>query len=101
MAHPKWVRKVFSERDFDTLNSFYAAFPDLQIGVHRRFWSQAIKTGTPWSNASGYAKPEMDAIIDAIQTEGDASRRVSLIHQLQRLAQADLPSITLLELTRK
>lgn len=95
---PTFLRKVFSERDFDTLNSFYAAFPDPQIGVHRRFSTEAIKTGTPWSNASGYSKPETDAIINAIQTEGDIARRVELIHQLQRVAQADLPSITLLEL---
>jgi peptide/nickel transport system substrate-binding protein len=95
---PTFLRKVFTERDFDTLNSFYAAFPDPQIGVHRRFWSEAIKTGTPWSNASGYSKPETDAIINGIQTEGDVARRTELIHQLQRVAQTDLPSITLLEL---
>jgi peptide/nickel transport system substrate-binding protein len=95
---PTFLRKVFTERDFDTLNSFYAAFPDPQIGVHRRFSSEAIKTGTPWSNASGYSRPETDALIGAIQTEGDVARRVALIHQLQQVAQTDLPSITLLEL---
>jgi peptide/nickel transport system substrate-binding protein len=95
---PTFLRKVFTERDFDTLNSFYAAFPDPQIGVHRRFSSEAIKTGTPWSNASGYSKPETDALIGAIQSEGDTARRTALIHQLQQVAQTDLPSITLLEL---
>lgn len=95
---PTFLRKVFTDRDFDTLNSFYAAFADPQIGVHRRFSSQAIKTGTPWSNASGYSSPKTDAIIAGIQSEGDAQRRRGLIHDLQRAAQEDLPSITLLEL---
>jgi len=95
---PTFLRKVFTDNDFDTLNSFYAAYSDPQIGVHRRFWSQAIKKGTPWSNASGYASEKADALIEAIQTEGDEKRRQSHIHALQRLAQADLPSITLLEL---
>ena len=94
---PTFLRKVFTDNDFDTLNSFYAAYSDPQIGVHRRFWSQAIKKGTPWSNASGYASAKADALIDAIQTEGDPKRRQAHIHALQQLAQADLPSITLLE----
>lgn len=95
---PTFLRKVFTDRDFDTLNSFYAAFADPQIGVHRRFSTEAIKTGTPWSNASGYSSPKTDAIIAAIQSEGDPERRQALIHDLQRAAQEDLPSITLLEL---
>jgi len=95
---PSFLRKVFTDRDFDTLNSFYAAFPDPQIGVIRRFWSQAIKKGTPWSNGSGYSTPAMDAVIDGILTEGDVEKRRAHIHRLQQIAQADLPSITLLEL---
>jgi peptide/nickel transport system substrate-binding protein len=95
---PTFLRQVFTEHDFDTMNSFYAAFPDPQIGVIRRFWTQAIKPGTPWSNGSGYSSPAMDAIVETIQTEGDPARRQIAIHQLQQLAQTDLPSITLLEL---
>ena len=95
---PTFLRKIFTERDFDTMNSFYAAFADPQIGVHRRFSTEAIKTGTPWSNASGYSTPEADALIGRIQTEGDIAARQQLIYSLQRLAQTDLPSITLLEL---
>lgn len=95
---PTFLRKVFTERDFDTMNSFYAAFADPQIGVHRRFSTEAIKTGTPWSNATGYSTPEADTLIGQIQTEGDIAARQQLIYSLQRLAQTDLPSITLLEL---
>ena len=94
---PTFLRKVFTDNDFDTLNSFYAAYSDPQIGVHRRFWSKAIKKGTPWSNASGYSNEKADALIDTIQTEGDVVKRRQAIHALQRLAQTDLPSITLLE----
>jgi peptide/nickel transport system substrate-binding protein len=94
---PTFLRNVFTDNDFDTLNSFYAAYSDPQIGVHRRFWSKAIKKGTPWSNASGYSSEKADALIEAIQSEGDVRRRREQIFALQRLAQADLPSITLLE----
>ena len=95
---PTFLRVVFTDGDFDTFNSFYAAFSDPQIGVQRRFWSKAIKKGTPWGNGSGYANAEMDQIIEAIQTEGDPAARTQLIHRMQQKAQNDLPSLTLLEL---
>jgi len=94
---PTFLRAVFTDNDYDTLNSFYAAYADPQIGVVRRFWSQAIKKGTPWSNASGYSSPRMDAIIAGIQSEGDPEKRRAHVVALQQLAQVDLPSITLLE----
>lgn len=95
---PTFLRTIFTDHAFDTFKSFYAAFPDPQIGVHRRFWSEAIKPGTPWSNGSGYASAEADRLIGDIQLEGDRDRRQQLIFALQRLAQTDLPSISLLEL---
>ena len=95
---PTFLRIVFTDGEFDTTNSFYAAFSDPQIGVQRRFWSKAIKKGTPWGNGSGYADPEMDGIIEAMDAAPDAAERTQLVHRLQQKAQADLPSITLLEL---
>ncbi|KAF1042664.1 MAG: Periplasmic dipeptide transport protein [Herbaspirillum frisingense] len=95
---PTYLRKIFSDHDFDTMNSFYAAFADPQIGVHRRFWTKAIIPGAAWSNGSGYSSPEMDAIIEATHAEVDPAKRQKLIHQMQQLAQKDLPSISLLEL---
>ena len=95
---PTFLRIVFTDGEFDTTNSFYAAFSDPQIGVQRRFWSKAIKKGTPWGNGSGYADPEMDGIIEAMDAAPEAAERTQLVHRLQQKAQADLPSITLLEL---
>lgn len=95
---PTYLRKVYTERDFDTLNVFYAAFPDPQIGVVRRFWSQNIIKGAAWSNASGYRSSEMDAIIGRIQSSEEPKERRVAINELQVLAQKDLPSITLAEL---
>jgi ABC-type transport system substrate-binding protein len=41
----------------------------------------------------------MDTIIEGINTEPDAAKRAALVGQLQTLAQTDLPSLSLLELT--
>lgn len=50
-----------------------------------------------WSgqNATGYASPEMDAIIDRLEVELDPGKRQSLWAQLQRLYMGDLPVLPL------
>ena len=99
MDLPTYLRVIFTERNFDTQSAWYAAYPDPVIGVTRRYWSKAIKQGTPSSNASGYSSPAMDAVCEGMQTETDPTKRHALVRQLQELAQADLPSVNLLELT--
>ncbi|MEK6420841.1 MAG: ABC transporter substrate-binding protein [Burkholderia gladioli] len=95
---PSVIRKLYTERDFDTASMWYSAYPDPQIGVTRRFWSKNIKQGVPSSNASSYSNPEMDRIIEGIQDEGDVARRKVWIDRLQDFVQAEVPSINLLEL---
>jgi len=93
-----YLRRIFSDHDFDTMSAYYAAFSDPQVGVIRRFWSHAIQKGVAWGNASGYKSAQMDALVEGINTKPDPAKRVALVGQLQTLAQTDLPSISLLEL---
>jgi peptide/nickel transport system substrate-binding protein len=92
-----WITKISRERDFDTLSTFAASFADPQIGVYRRYWSKAKQTATGGNN-SGYVSAKADRLIEASLIEGDVERRRSLIHDLQRLVESELPSISLLEL---
>ncbi len=93
-----WLRTVFAERKFDTMTAYYAANADPQIGVHRRFWSKTFNRAS-WTNGSSYQNPEADRLIEASHVEGDPEKRAELIRQVQRIAQRDLPSITLLEVS--
>lgn len=92
------LRKLYTERDFDTMSCDYAPYADPQIGVVRRYWSKAIKDGVPWSNATQYADPKTDAVIEAIAREADPKRQ-EYIDELQRIAQTDLPSISLVAIS--
>ena len=92
-----WITKIAKERDFDTLSTFGASFADPQIGVYRRFWSKAKQTASGGNN-SAYVSAEMDALIEASLIEGEVDKRRQIIHDIQALAQKDLPSISLLEL---
>lgn len=50
-----------------------------------------------WSgqNYTGYVNPEVDALLNAIETELDAERRRALWHQLQAIYARDLPALPL------
>jgi peptide/nickel transport system substrate-binding protein len=93
-----FLRRVYTDYDFDLTNNFFYALPDPTLGVQRIYWSQNIKQGVPFSNASGYSSPEMDRIVEQIQVEHDESKRRELVHRLQFLAQEDLPVLDLFEI---
>ncbi len=93
-----FFRRVYTENDFDLSSTWIAAFADPQVGVHRLYWSKGINKGTPLTNASGYSSAETDAIIEASQIERDPAKRIEQFHQLQRIAQRDLPLLNLVEL---
>ncbi len=95
---PTFNRRAYLDYDFDTTTNWYSAFADPQLGVIRRYWSEAIKPGSVSSNSTGYSTPEMDAVIKGIRFESDPQRRKGFIDQLQIIAQRDLPSINLLEI---
>lgn len=94
---PQFMRRVYTDNDFDMIVSHRAGFGDPQIGVERLYWSKSILKGIPWSNGSGYSNPEMDSLIDQAHQAPDDQKRVELYKKLQRLAQQDLPNLTLME----
>ena len=95
---PSYLRRVFAEYEFDISSSWASSFSDPQIGVQRFFWSKTINKGTPWTNASGYANPAMDQVIEAAQRSADPAERSRLFGEMQRIAAEDLPNLPLIEL---
>jgi peptide/nickel transport system substrate-binding protein len=95
---PSYLRRVFTEYEFDISSSWASSFSDPQIGVQRLFWTKGINKGTPWTNASGYSNPEMDKVLEAAQREADPAKRAALYHETQRIAATDLPNLPLIEL---
>ena len=92
-----FLKRVYTDNDFDVTSNFFYALPDPTIGVQRIYWTKNIKKGVPFSNASGYSNPEMDKVIEDAQIEHDRKKRKDLIHRLQAIAQDDLPVLDLFE----
>lgn len=93
-----FLRRVYTDNNFDISSNFFYALPDPTLGVQRIYWSQNIKKGVPFSNSSGYINREMDDFIEQIQVEHDPAKRIALIHKLQVLAQEDLPVLDVFEM---
>jgi peptide/nickel transport system substrate-binding protein len=92
---PSWLRRIYTDNDFDLTSNTLSALPDPTLGVQRVYWSKNIVKGVPFSNSSGYANPEMDKVLEAAQSETDKEKRRALFHEMQKIAQRDLPVIDL------
>jgi peptide/nickel transport system substrate-binding protein len=88
-------RRLYTDYDFDFFTAYIATYADPQLAV---YWSKNIIKGVPFSNASHYANPEMDRLLEAVQVENDAGKRMQEFHQIQKIAARDLPIFPLLEL---
>ncbi|MDM0057668.1 ABC transporter substrate-binding protein [Variovorax fucosicus] len=94
---PQFMRRVYSQNDFDLIVTHRAGFGDPQIGTDRLYWSKTILKDVPWSNGSGYSSPAMDGLIEAAHEAPTEDRRIELYKKVQRQAQTDIPNFTLLE----
>ncbi|MDR2128230.1 MAG: ABC transporter substrate-binding protein [Burkholderiaceae bacterium] len=92
---PAYLKRVYTDRDFDfTVNPMSNLF-DPTVGVQRLYWSKNIKKGLPFSNGSGYSNPQVDHLFEAAAIEPDEKKRKALFDEVQRIIVRDLPDITL------
>ncbi len=90
---PSYIRRVYTERDFDFTNHWMVNTADPTLGVQRLYWSKNFKPGVPFSNGSGYSNPEVDRLLEGAQVATDPRKRAALFHEFQRKVVADLPAI--------
>lgn len=92
-----YLRRIYTDYDFDMTNTLFSTMPDPTLGVQRLYWSKNIVKGVPYSNASGYSNPEMDKLWEMAQIEADDEKRRQYFFKIQEIAQRDLPILDLFE----
>jgi peptide/nickel transport system substrate-binding protein len=92
-----FLRRIYTDYDFDMTNTNFTTMPDPTLGVQRLYWSKNIVKGVPYSNASGYSNPEMDKLWEMAQVEADEEKRRQCFFKIQEIAQRDLPILDLFE----
>lgn len=97
---PAYLKRVYTDRDFDFINNGMNTGPDPTIGAQRLYWSKNFIKGVPFSNGSGYNNPEVDLLLEASARETDPAKRVTQWHMIQKLISKDLPDIPILTALR-
>lgn len=92
-----FIRRIYTDRDFDlTINTLFLS-PDPYMGLQRiANPTQAIK-GTPFGNAGGYENAAATAKWQEAGREPNLEKRRALFQEVQRLLWRDLPILYLVE----
>lgn len=96
-----FVKRVYTDRDFEVIIAGGQMGPDPVIGTQRWYWSKSFKPGVAFSNGSHYSSPAADRALEAAQTEIDPAKRRAFYADFQRIVMTDLPRIPLYTLSRK
>jgi len=91
-----FVRRIYTDRAFDTILYSANAAPDPAISSQRFYWSKNFQPGVAFSNGSHYASAEADHLLETAQAESDPKERRALYVRFQQLVQTDLPTIPLI-----
>lgn len=92
---PTYIKRVYTDRDFDFANAWLPNYYDPTPGVARLFWSKNFKIGVPFSNGSHYVNPEVDRLLEAAAVEADRDKRIRYFRDFQHIAVRDLPNLEL------
>lgn len=93
-----WLKRIYTDWDYDfTANSTHN-HPDPSIGVQRVFHSGNINRGASYTNSMGYANKRVDELFEQAAVETDEGKRQRLFAEIQQNLRNDLPVIPLMEL---
>ena len=95
---PTWIRRIYTNYDYDLTSDWLKTFADPVIGVQRQYWSKAIRPGTPWVNGTRWTSPKVDELLEAAAVEADPKKRNDLYHQFQKLVVEASPIVWVMEL---
>ncbi|MFD2249252.1 peptide/nickel transport system substrate-binding protein [Pseudochelatococcus lubricantis] len=88
-----WIKRVYTDRDFDFVSNGLSNTFDPTVGVQRGYWSKSFVKGVPFSNASHYANSEVDALLETAAIEPDEKKRYDLFARFQQIVAREIPLI--------
>lgn len=95
---PTWLRRVFTDYDFQLTSNWIQTLADPVIGMHRLYHSNQIRPGTVFVNNSGWSSPETDDLMDRGSVAVDQEERNAIYHELQQRVVEAAPLVWVHEL---
>ncbi|MEO6269455.1 MAG: ABC transporter substrate-binding protein [Lautropia sp.] len=93
-----WLRRIYTNYDFELTNNWIQTLADPAIGVHRLYHSNTIKPGTVFVNGSRWSSPETDDLMNRASVEVDPAKRAALYHEFQKRIVEASPLVFVFEL---
>jgi peptide/nickel transport system substrate-binding protein len=95
---PTWLRRIYTNYDYDITNNWIQTLADPVIGVHRLYSSKLIKPGTVFVNGTRWSSKETDELMDQATVERDLKKRAALYHDFQKRIVEASPIVFVMEL---
>jgi peptide/nickel transport system substrate-binding protein len=95
---PTWLRRIYTNYDFEFNSNFLFTLPDPVLGVHRTYWSKNVRPGAPFSNSARLTLPKVDQLLEAATVEPDQAKRATLYQDFQKAVVDEAPVIWVTEL---
>lgn len=92
---PGFVKRVYTDRDFDIAIEPMSNLFDPTVGVQRLYWSKNFRVGVPFSNGANYRNPQVDALLEQAASENDPAQRRAHFIRFQQIVAEELPAIDL------
>ena len=95
---PTWLKRTFTEYDFDITSGWYVGMGDPTLGVQRQFVTSNIKPGVAFANLTRYSDPEIDKLWAQAAIETNPVKRGATFHAIQRKLVEDSPIVWVMEM---
>ena len=95
---PTWLKRLYTDYDFQLSSNWIQGLADPVIGVHRLYHSKQIRQGTVFVNESGWSSPRTDQLMDQATVELDPKKRAALYQEFQKLVVEAAPLVWVHEL---
>lgn len=94
----RWLKRTYTDHDFDTTANYLYNLSDPVIGVHRAVHSSTIRPGTVFTNGSYWSNPRTDELLNRAKVEPDAAKRASLYSEALAFVAEEIPIIWIHEM---
>ena len=93
-----WLKRVYTDYDFNLSSNFLYNLPDPVLGVHRAIHGKLIKQGTVFVNGAQWSNPRSDELMDKATIEPDLKKRAEYYHEVQKIVVEGSPIVWVFEL---
>jgi peptide/nickel transport system substrate-binding protein len=92
-----WLKRIYTDWNYDFTANFTHNYPDPTIGVQRAFISSNIKRGATYTNSMDYANEKVDALFKKAAQLEDGPERTKVWAEIQAILRRDMPVVFLME----